>query len=304
MATTYLSPLGNEQQNDANGAPLSGGKIWTYAAGTTNLIATYQDNAGSVSQANPIVLNTSGLPANPIWLPAGQAVKMVFQDVNGVPLRTVDNITGINDPSGVTAADQWVIYTGAPTFISSTSFSIAGDQRNTFQIGRRIRTANSGGTVYSTITNSIFGALTTVTVTNDSGVLDSGLSQASYALLSAVSPSLPDSAAARASAGLSTGYASTAATPGGITLPNWLGGFGIRWGSVTTSASADVTATFSTPFSSSFYAANITVANGGGSGSTVASLGSTGVSGINIGAYVSSTGARATATVYYLAIGK
>jgi hypothetical protein len=42
--------------------------------------------------------------------------------------------------------------------------------------GRRLKTTNSGGTIYSTITNSVFGALTTVTVVNDSGTLDSGLS--------------------------------------------------------------------------------------------------------------------------------
>jgi hypothetical protein len=191
MATTYLSPLGNEQQNDANGAPLSGGKIFTYAAGTLNPIATYMDNAGAVTQANPIVLNTSGLPANPIWLPAGQAVKMVFQDVNGVALRTVDNIVGINDPSGASTADQWVIYQGAPTFISSTSFSVAGDQRNTFQIGRRVRTANSGGTVYGYVSGCAFSSVTTVTVNLDSGSLDSGLSQASYGLLSVTNPAVP-----------------------------------------------------------------------------------------------------------------
>jgi hypothetical protein len=232
MATTYLSPLGNEQQNDQNGAPLSGGKIFTYAAGTLNPIATYMDNAGAVTQANPIVLNTSGLPANPIWLPAGQAVKMVFQDVNGVALRTVDNIVGINDPSGASTADQWVIYQGAPTFISSTSFSVAGDQRNTFQIGRRVRTANSGGTVYGYISNVAFSTVTTVTVVNDSGVLDSGLSVVSYGLLSYTNPSLP-------------GFLSSIAANGYQKLPS---GLIVQWGRYLTTAATNQSITLPIPF--------------------------------------------------------
>jgi hypothetical protein len=189
--SAYLSPIGNEQQNDANGSPLSGGLVYTYAAGTLNAIATYTDSDGLTAQANPIVLNSGGLPDSPIWLPAGQAVKMVIQDASGVTQRTVDNVVGINDPAGISSGDQWVIYTGAPTFLSATSFSVGGDQRNTFQVGRRVRTANSGGTVYSTIVSVAFAAVTTVTVVNDSGVLDSGLSQASYGLLSATNTSLP-----------------------------------------------------------------------------------------------------------------
>jgi microcystin-dependent protein len=50
---------------------------------------------------------------------------------------------------------------------------------------------NSGGTIYSTIVSSVFGALTTVTVINDSGVLDSGLSAVAYGLLNAANPSSP-----------------------------------------------------------------------------------------------------------------
>lgn len=195
MATTYLSPVGNEQQLDANGAPVVGGKIFTYAAGTTTPIATYMDNAGAVGQTNPIVLNAAGRAANPIWLPAGQAVKFVFQDANGVAYRPpVDNVTGINDPASVSNASEWVAFTGAPTFVSSTSFSVAGDQTPTFQVGRRIKSANTGGTVYSSITGSSYNsgtARTTVTVANDSGSLDSGLSQVSYGLISETNTSAP-----------------------------------------------------------------------------------------------------------------
>jgi hypothetical protein len=190
----YLSPIGNEMQLDANGNPLAGGQIWTLAAGTTSLIATYTDSAGLVPQANPIVLNSAGLPASPIWLPAGQAVKLEIKDSNGVLQRTIDNVSGINDPSNASTADQWVIFTGTPTYISATSFSLGGDQTNVFQVGRRIKSTNTGGTRNSTITASSYSAgtgLTTVTVTNDSGTLDSGLSQVSYGLISAVSTSLP-----------------------------------------------------------------------------------------------------------------
>lgn len=194
MATTYLSPIGNEQQNDQNGAPLSGGFIYTYLAGTVTPVATYMDNSGAVGQANPIVLNSSGLPNNPIWLPAGQAVKLVIQNAAGVTQRTVDNVTGINDPAAGSSVSEWAAFTGTPTFVSATSFSVGGDQTNVLQVGRRTKTANSGGTIYSTITASSYNSgtnRTSVTVANDSGVLDVGLSALSYGFLSSTNPSVP-----------------------------------------------------------------------------------------------------------------
>lgn len=191
----YLSPVGNEQQNDANGAPLSGGFIYTYAAGTSTPIATYTGSDGLTAQEQPIPLNGSGLPDSPIWLPAGQAVKLVIKDADEVTLRTVDNLTGINDPAGVAAASEWVTYTGEPTYINATSFSVEGDQTNLLQVGRRLKSTNTGGTVYSTISASSYdsgAALTTVTVTNDSGTLDAGLSAVAYGLLSVTDPSIPE----------------------------------------------------------------------------------------------------------------
>lgn len=192
----YLSPIGNSQAVDGNGAPLSGGFVFTYAAGTSTALATYTDSAGLAPQANPIVLNSLGLPSSPIWLPAGRAVKLVVQNAASVTQRTVDNVLGINDPATITAQDQWVPFTGTPTYINATSFSLAGDQTNTIQLARRLKTANSGGTIYSTVASTSYNsgtALTTVTVNNDSGTLDSGLSQVSYGLLSATNPSAPAS---------------------------------------------------------------------------------------------------------------
>jgi hypothetical protein len=186
-----LSPIGNEVQTDTGGAPLVGGHICTYLAGTTTPATTYTTSAAAVQQATEIELNAQGLPDNPIWIGAGVALKFIVKDALDVPIRTIDNVLGVNDPSAV-ATDQWITYTGTPTYLSATTFSVAGDLTGTFLAGRRLKTSNSGGTVYSTISSSSFAAsVTTVTVVNDSSALDVGLSQVSYGIISPTNSSLP-----------------------------------------------------------------------------------------------------------------
>lgn len=188
----YLSPVGNESQVDTNGAPLTGGKVYSYLAGTSTPTPTYTDSTGVTPQTNPIILNSRGLPASPIWLGAGVAVKLVFTDSNDVLIRTVDNVLGVGDPANTTAQDQWVTYSGTPSYISATSFSLPGDQTGTFHANRRIKTTNAGGTIYSTISNAAFGAgITTLTVVNDSGTLDASLSAVSYGIISYTDTSQP-----------------------------------------------------------------------------------------------------------------
>jgi hypothetical protein len=189
----YLSPIGNEPIVDANGDPLSGGKIYTYLAGTSTAAVTYTDSDGLIPQSNPVVLNSRGAPDSPIWLPSAVSMKLVVKDASDNILSpTYDDVLGINDPSASTAQDQWVALSSTPTFLSATSFSVSGDQTPTLQVGRRLKSVNSGGTVYSTILTSSFGGgITTVTVANDSSTLDSGLSAISYGLLSSTDNSEP-----------------------------------------------------------------------------------------------------------------
>ena len=191
MPATFLSPISNDQVVDSNGNPLVGGYWQVFLAGTSTPVTTYTDSTGITPQPTSITLDAAGRPANPIWLSGGIPVKFRLFSATAVPLLTVDNVSGINDPAGVTAQDQWVLYGAAPTYISGTSFSVAGDQTGIFQIGRRVRTVNTGGVIYSSITNSVYGAVTTVTVTNDSGTLDAGLSAVSYGLLTSLSMSIP-----------------------------------------------------------------------------------------------------------------
>lgn len=200
----YFSPVGNDQTFDANGDPLTGGKIWTYLAGSSTPAATYTDDTGSTPQSNPIELNSLGYPTlGAIWLTGGISYKFVIQTAGLVTLRTIDNISGVNDAS--VSQSEWVESGFVPTYINATSFSVPGDQTAILQINRRVRTTNTSGFIYSLITNSVFAAgLTTVTLMNDSGSLDAGLSAVAYGLLAANPQSIPVVAVSSGGTGAST----------------------------------------------------------------------------------------------------
>lgn len=184
----FLAPIVNTQQFDANGNPLVSGQILSYLAGTTTPTPTYTDSTGITQQTNPIILNTLGVPASPIWLANGVAYKFVIKDSLSNILRTIDNVSGINDT--VTIQSQWVESGYSPTFVGGTSFSVPGDQTPTLQPGRRLRTTNTAGILYSTIVSASYGAPnTTVVVVNDSTALDSGLSAVSYGVISSADTS-------------------------------------------------------------------------------------------------------------------
>jgi hypothetical protein len=102
MAVVYLSPVGGvaAQFFDNNGVILSGGKLYTYAAGTTTPLATYTTSAGNVARTNPIVLDSAGRVPNggEIWVTSAQ-YKFVLKDANDVLIATYDNVSGIGAAS-------------------------------------------------------------------------------------------------------------------------------------------------------------------------------------------------------------
>jgi hypothetical protein len=94
-----LSPVGGVavQFFTNSGAVLTGGKIFTYAAGTTTPQATFTSASGSVPHSNPIILDASGrVPSGEIWLTDGFVYKFLLKDANDVLIGTYDNIIGIN----------------------------------------------------------------------------------------------------------------------------------------------------------------------------------------------------------------
>jgi hypothetical protein len=81
---------------DNSGVPLSGGLVYTYAAGTTTPQTTYTTNAGSIAHTNPIVLDSAGrVPSGgEIWLTDAVAYKFLLRTSTAVLIATYDNVTG------------------------------------------------------------------------------------------------------------------------------------------------------------------------------------------------------------------
>ena len=103
-----LSLLGGAgwQFFDDNGDPLSGGKIYTYVAGTTTAQTTYTSSSGSTSHTNPIILDAAGrVPGGEIWLTDPAEYKFVVRTSTDTLIGTYDNIlsVGSNIASGIYA---------------------------------------------------------------------------------------------------------------------------------------------------------------------------------------------------------
>jgi|TARA_R110000868_G_scaffold138590_1_gene352808 hypothetical protein len=108
-----ISPVPFLQFIDANGNPLSGGKLYTYVAGTTTPLATYTTSAGNIANTNPVILDSAGRAS--VWLGSG-AYKFVLKDSTDVLVYTTDNIVGtygVMQPAVVATAGQ-TIFTVLP----------------------------------------------------------------------------------------------------------------------------------------------------------------------------------------------
>jgi hypothetical protein len=116
--TVYLSPFAGAgaQFFTDDGSVLSGGKIYTYAAGTTTPQTTYTSILGTTANPNPIILDSGGRLPEDMWLDEGLKYRFVLTDSTNVQLGEYDDIAGINDISTETV--PWSIVTGTPTTLA------------------------------------------------------------------------------------------------------------------------------------------------------------------------------------------
>lgn len=111
---------------DNNGVILTGGKIYSYTAGTTTPAATYTTSAGTTAHTNPIILNSAGrVPGGEIWLQMGSNYKFVLKDSNDVLIATYDNIYGSG--SRVAYLDN---FTGNGSQVNYTLTAAPSDENN------------------------------------------------------------------------------------------------------------------------------------------------------------------------------
>ncbi|WJZ48168.1 pectate lyase superfamily protein [Phage DSL-LC05] len=148
MPAVSLSPVAGAgwQFFDNNGNPLSGGKLFTYAAGTTTNQATYTSSSGNTAHTNPIVLDSAGrVSGGEVWLTNGQRYKFVLKTSAEVQLWSADNVSGINDFSSLqpiiynaTGDGTTVAFTlaSAPVSENTTQVYVSGvyQQKNTYSV--------------------------------------------------------------------------------------------------------------------------------------------------------------------------
>src|SRR5574343_211529 len=98
---------------DTNGAPLSGGKVYTYESGTSTPKDTYTTSALSTPNTNPVILDSEGYPTSGgIWLDG--SYKIIIKDANDVQQGdTIDNFS--NDPGATGPAGTFPIATAGGT---------------------------------------------------------------------------------------------------------------------------------------------------------------------------------------------
>jgi hypothetical protein len=126
----FLSPVGGvaAQFFTNTGAVLTGGKLYTYAAGTTTPLPSYTTNTGNVARTNPVVLDAAGrVPdGGEIWITSA-VYKFVLTDSTDVLIATYDNITGINALNY-----QVQNFTGDGTTVNFTVSFAPTDENSTF----------------------------------------------------------------------------------------------------------------------------------------------------------------------------
>jgi hypothetical protein len=108
---------------DNNGNPLSGGKLFTYLAGTTTPIAVYTSEAATTAHPNPIILDSAGrVPTGEIWLKEGDTpyYKFVVKTSTDVLLNTYDFVPGTYNSE---ILENFIADLAAPTGASLVGFT-------------------------------------------------------------------------------------------------------------------------------------------------------------------------------------
>lgn len=101
-----ISPEPRLQFFANDGSFLVGGKLYTYAAGTTTPLATYTTSTGLIANTNPIILDSRGEAS--VWLTSSK-YKFVLKNANDVEIWSQDQLQGYANADGSNAYGTWPI---------------------------------------------------------------------------------------------------------------------------------------------------------------------------------------------------
>jgi hypothetical protein len=184
------------------GAPLAGGLIYTYYAGTTSLADTWQDKDLNTANTNPIVLNARGECS--IWLSSALSYKFVVKDSSGATIYTEDNVMGTGDTvAGVSdiTVDRFS-GTGA-----QTAFTLSVTPAN----GENCTEVYVGGVYIQKNAYSVSGAVLTFAVAPASGTNNIEVNTIQYTDYTAAATSVAASASTASTAATAAAASATSA---------------------------------------------------------------------------------------------
>lgn len=150
---------------DNSGTPLSGGKLYTYVAGTTTPATTYTDATGVQANTNPIILNSAGRVPYEIWLTSGTNYKFVLKTSTDTLLGTYDNIRSAATSLDGTGTNNGVAYFNATGAFSSSPNFTFNDSTNALTVAGNISGNNISASGSIAATGNLSGVNLTATGT-------------------------------------------------------------------------------------------------------------------------------------------
>lgn len=153
---------------DDNGNPLSGGKIYTYAAGTTTPQTTYTSRSGLIPNSNPIILDAAGRTPEQIWSTESLLYKYVVKTAADVQIRSWDNIGGS------------VVASNLASDLANTSDNSKGDELVGF------KQSNASGFLSGATARTVNAKLQEVVSVFDFGAVGDGITNDTTALQTAI----------------------------------------------------------------------------------------------------------------------
>lgn len=185
---------------DNSGNVLTGGKIYTYGAGTTTPAETYTDVSGTTPHPNPIILDASGrVPGGEIWLTLGVGYKFILKTSTEVLIATYDNIPSSaqplisNDADSIAYEQGYTVTAGSfvvgQTYrilsVGTTNFTLIGAAANTVGL-HFIATGVGTGDGTAELSQTVETKLRQTVSVTDFGVVGDGVTNDTVAIQTAI----------------------------------------------------------------------------------------------------------------------